>query len=90
MQKTSAQADGCPRSERSETERYEGVQTSIWICEDNVVEVPFGKYIEWHPKKEPPYAERHVRWCERTESEIGEKLFHFPPTRFAVNVDGFQ
>ena len=31
--------------------------------------------------KEPPYAEPHVRWCERSENEVGGKLFHFPPTR---------
>jgi len=31
---------------------------------------------------EPPYAERHVRWCERSENKIGGKLFYFPPTRF--------
>ena len=43
MQKTLAQANGCPRGCRSETERYGGVQTSMWIREDNVVEVPFDK-----------------------------------------------
>ncbi len=32
----------------------------------------------------PPYAERHVRWCERSENEIGGKLFYFPPTRFST------
>ena len=45
MQKSLAQANGCPRGWRSETERYEGVQTSMWICENNVVEVSFGKDI---------------------------------------------
>ncbi|MDD4592863.1 MAG: hypothetical protein PHG06_20945 [Parabacteroides sp.] len=29
----------------------------------------------------PPRAERHAWWCERSENEIGGKLFHFPPTR---------
>ena len=33
-----------------------------------------------------PYAERHVRWCERSENEIGGKLFHFPPTRFILSL----
>ena len=32
--------------------------------------------------RKPPYAERHVRWCERSENEAGGKLLHFPPTRF--------
>ncbi len=43
MQKTSAQANDCPQRHRSATERYEGVQTFMWICEDNFAEVPFDK-----------------------------------------------
>ena len=43
MQKTSAQANDCPQRNRSATERYEGVQTFMWICEDNFAEVPFDK-----------------------------------------------
>ena len=43
MQKTLAQACDCPQRDRSETEWYEGVQTFMWICEDNIVEVPFDK-----------------------------------------------
>ena len=32
--------------------------------------------------KEPPYAERHVRWCERgRKTKVGRKLLRFPPTR---------
>ena len=27
--------------------------------------------------KEPPYAERHVRWCERSENESRKKTFVF-------------
>ena len=32
--------------------------------------------------KEPPYAERHVRWCERSENKSRRKThyFCFPPT----------
>ena len=31
-------------------------------------------YLEWHPKYEPPYAEPHVRWCERSvNTKIGDK-----------------
>ena len=33
----------CPQRDRSETERYEGVQTFMWMSEDNIVEVPFAK-----------------------------------------------
>ena len=43
MQKTMAQANDCPQRDRSETEWYEGVQTLMWIHEDNIVEVPFDK-----------------------------------------------
>ena len=33
-----------------------------------------GEYLEWHPKQEPPYAERHVRWCERSVNmKVGDK-----------------
>ena len=43
MQKTLSQVNGSPQRARSETEWYEGVQTFMWICEDNIVEVPFDK-----------------------------------------------
>ena len=43
MQKTSAQANDCPQRARTESEWYEGVQTYIWMTEDNIVEVPFDK-----------------------------------------------
>ena len=40
MQKTSSQGNDCPQRDRTESEGYEGVQTYIWMTEDNVVEVP--------------------------------------------------
>jgi hypothetical protein len=43
MQKTLAVACGRPRRVRTEFEGYEGVQTYIWMTEDNIVEVPFDK-----------------------------------------------
>ena len=43
MQKTLSQVNGCPQRDRSETEWYGGVQTFMWMCEDNTVEVPFDK-----------------------------------------------
>ena len=43
MQKTLSQVNGCPQRNRSETEWYGGVQTFMWMCEDNIVEVPFDK-----------------------------------------------
>ena len=43
MQKTSPQGNDCPQRDRTESEGYEGVQTYIWMTEDNVVEVPFDK-----------------------------------------------
>ena len=43
MQKTSAFANDCPQRNRTESERYGGVQTFMWMTEDNIVEVPFDK-----------------------------------------------
>ena len=43
MQKTSALANDCPQRNRTESEMYGGVQTFIWMTEDNIVEVPFDK-----------------------------------------------
>ena len=43
MQKTLSEVNDCPQRDRSETEWYEGVQTFMWMCEDNIVEVPFDK-----------------------------------------------
>ena len=43
MQKTLSQVSGCPQRDRSETEWYGGVQTFMWMCEANIVEVPFDK-----------------------------------------------
>lgn len=43
MQKTSAQANGWSQRDRTESEWYEGAQTFMWMCEDNIVEVPFDK-----------------------------------------------
>ena len=43
MQKTWSQGNDCPQRDRTESEGYEGVQTYIWMTEDNVVEVPFDK-----------------------------------------------
>ena len=43
MQKTSSQVNDCPQRDRAETEWYGGVQTFVWMCEDNIVEVPFDK-----------------------------------------------
>ena len=31
--------------------------------------------------EEPPYAEPHVRWCERSKSEPPLRKTHFSPTR---------
>lgn len=43
MQKTLSRVNDCPQRVRTESEWYEGVQTFIWMAEDNIVEVPFGK-----------------------------------------------
>ena len=62
MQKTLSQVNGYPQRDRSETEWYGGVQTFMWMCEDNIVEVPFDK---------------EVRWCERSENESRKKTVLF-------------
>ena len=43
MQKTSAPANDCSQRARTESEWYEGVQTFMWMTEDNIVEVAFDK-----------------------------------------------
>ena len=43
MQKTLAEVKGCPQKDRTESEGYVGAQTFMWICEVNIVEVPFDK-----------------------------------------------
>lgn len=42
-QKTLADVKDCPQRVRTASEWYEGVQTYIWMTEDNVVEEPFDK-----------------------------------------------
>jgi RNA-directed DNA polymerase len=39
----STMLNDCPQRARTESEWYEGVQTYIWMTEDNIVEVPFDK-----------------------------------------------
>ena len=46
MQKTLAAVKGYPRKDRLESEEYVGVQTFMWMREDNIVEVPFDKELE--------------------------------------------
>lgn len=52
MQKTLSQVNGCPQRDRSETEWYGGVQTFMWMCEDNnvsnVLIVAFMLYSFFH------------------------------------------
>ena len=43
MQKTLADVKGHPQRDRTESEWYEGVQTFMWMTEDNIVEVTFDK-----------------------------------------------
>ena len=51
-QKTLSQVNGCPQTDRSETEWYGGVQTFMWMCEDNKVSnvliVAFMPYSFFH------------------------------------------
>ena len=43
MHKTGPEVSGCPQRAKTESERYVGAQTCIWMVEDNVVEVPFDR-----------------------------------------------
>ena len=43
MQKTLSRVNDCPQRARTESEWYEGVQTFMWMTEENIVEVPFDK-----------------------------------------------
>ena len=40
---TLAEVKSCPQKDRTEAEGYVGAQTFMWICEVNIVEVPFDK-----------------------------------------------
>ena len=40
MQKNLSEVKCCPQKARTESEGYVGAQTFMWICEDNIVEVP--------------------------------------------------
>ena len=41
MQKTLTNVIDLPQRDRTESEWYEGVQTFMWMTEDNIVEVTF-------------------------------------------------
>ena len=64
MQKTLSQVNGCPQRDRSETEWYGGVQTFMWMCEDNIVEVPFGKEHLFEQILSPSNLNRTIKTAE--------------------------
>ena len=43
MQKTLEVSPDCPQRDRTESDWYEGVQTFMWMTEDNIVDVTFDK-----------------------------------------------
>ena len=43
MQKTLEEVKGCPQKDKTESEGCVGARTFMWICEDNIVDVPFDK-----------------------------------------------
>ena len=45
-----------------------------------------GTYLEWQPKYEPPYAEWHIRWCERLENESRKKTTSFSSYSIVANI----
>ena len=70
MQKTLSQVNGCPQRDRSETEWYGGVQTFMWMCEDNIVEVPFGKEHLFEQILSPANLNRAYKAVGETEAVV--------------------
>lgn len=82
MQKTLSEVNDCPQRDRSETEWYEGVQTFMWICEDNIVEVPFDKEHLFEQILSPSNLNRAYKavignkGCGGIDNMSCEQLFH--------------
>ena len=70
-----------------ESERYKEAQTCTWMVEDGVVEV-LSKTSKGIHDKEPPYAERHIRWFERLENESRKKTTLFSSYLMASKLIG--
>ena len=58
--------------------------TNEYLCRAGYATL-MGAYLEWHPKQEPPYAERHVRWCERSvNTKVGDKYLWLVFTSYSI------
>ena len=68
MQKTLAEVKGWPQKDRTESEGYVGAQTVMWICEDNIVEVPFDKDTYWSASSVPITCAKPTRQCSVTRA----------------------
>ena len=68
MQKTLAEVKGCPQKDRTESEGYVGAQTFMWICEDNIVEVPFDKEHLLERIISPDNHSKPTRLCSVTRA----------------------
>ena len=81
MQKTLAQANDCPQRDRSGIEWYEGVQTFMWMREDNIVEVPFDKEHVLEQILNPENLNRAYKCVMRNKGCGGiDKMSGFWPT----------
>ena len=79
MQKTLAAVKGYPRKDRLESEEYVGVQTFMWMREDNIVEVPFDKELERRGLPFVRYADDSMIFCKskRAAMRVRESITRF-------------
>lgn len=86
-QKIFERTKACPDGDRTASEGHEGGQTYMRITENNLTSNNHhsgASCILGNRRIRDPY----VRWCERSENEIGGNLFHFPPTRLSGPLRG--
>jgi len=83
MQNIPLNDGGCPKGNRTESERVWGAQTFMWISESSLVTVQELALIN----RKPPYAEPLVRWCERSvNTKVGDKHLRLVFTSYSINI----
>ena len=81
MQNIPLNDGGCPKGNRTESERVWGAQTFMWISESSLVTVQELALIN----RKPPYAEPLVRWCERSvNTKVGDKHLRLVFTSYSI------
>ena len=89
MQKTLAEVKGCPQKDRTESEGYVGAQTFMWICEDNIVEVPFDKELTRRGLPFVRYADDSMIFCKskRAAKRVKESVTRFIERKLHLKVN---